>query len=145
MVIGSSAALKRLQQLQSRIDDVSIHQKLDLLQVLETGSLRHSRDVCALHDVLCVMRAYPDNAAVLSRVDRLLNAFAGRKDVLRQHRALADTGIAGTPIHFRFYWQTAEWLFERWPDALTIDWPLWEHRDQLEELWQSGNAPWKVW
>ena len=41
---------------------------------------------------------------------------------LRTHRAaLADSGIAGTPIHYRFFAGQAQWLAQHWPDKLRLD------------------------
>ena len=51
----------------------------------------------------------------------MLARFASRAD-LRAHRtALADSGIAGTAIHFRFFAGQALWLAERWPAQLRLD------------------------
>ena len=74
-----------------------------------------------LHEALCFMRAYPDDAAVLAQAQSLLAGFAGRAD-LRAHRAaLADSGIAGTPIHYRFFAGQAQWLAAHWPSQLSLD------------------------
>ncbi len=95
--------------------------KLALLKVLASTRLGSARAVMRLHEALCFMRAYPDTAAVLAQVQGLLAEFAGRAD-LRAHRAaLADSGIAGTPIHYRFFAGQAQWLAQRWPDRLGLD------------------------
>ena len=75
-----------------------------------------------LHELLCFWRAYPDDRRILALVERLLSGFARRRDLLRHARALKDSGIAGTEIHFRFFSPTADWIAERWPDRLHIDW-----------------------
>jgi hypothetical protein len=50
----------------------------------------------------------------------MLDGFDRRPDLRRHRRALADSGIAGTAIHYRFFWSTALWLATRWPGQLTL-------------------------
>lgn len=52
----------------------------------------------------------------------MLSRFSRRPDLKQRAEELADTGIAGTPIHYRFFWPTARWLASRYPSLLTIDW-----------------------
>ena len=83
--------------------------------------LRTSDQVRRLHEVLCFLRAYPDDARVLEAVERLLRGFYRRAD-LRAHRdALASSGIAGTAISYPSFWPTARWLTARWPRQLRFD------------------------
>ena len=74
-----------------------------------------------LHEVLCFMRAYPDNATVLRAVESLLRGFARRADVRARRDALAYTGIAGTTLWFPFFYPTALWLAQRWPTRLVLE------------------------
>ncbi len=95
--------------------------KLRLLQTLARTRLGSARAVRRLHEQLCVLRAYPDNAQVLAAVCALLESFARRAD-LRAHRAaLADSGIAGTDIRYRFFAGQAQWLAAHWPGQLRLD------------------------
>jgi hypothetical protein len=84
-----------------------------------------------LHEAACVLRAYPQNAAELAEAKRTLAGFSRRPDLKRNRDALADTGIAGTPIHYRFFWPMARWLSHRYPALLTIDWTEGEFADRL--------------
>ena len=95
--------------------------KLTLLRRLERAELRSARAVARLHELLCFLRAYPDDARVLAAVERMLERFSGRADLRRASAALADSGIAGTPIHYRFFWPTLRWLARRWPDRIEIE------------------------
>ena len=79
-------------------------------------------DVLRLHEVLCFLRAYPDDAEVLDRVEAMLAGFEERPDLRRHAEELVNTGVAGTPIDYRFYWFTAAWLARRFPDELAVDW-----------------------
>jgi len=95
--------------------------RLAALAKLARTRLASARDVLRLHEVLCVARAYPDNAQVLSQVEAMLARFAARAD-LRAHRAaLADSGVAGTDVRYRFFYGQARWLAERWPAQLRLD------------------------
>ena len=77
--------------------------------------------VLRLHEVLCCIRAYPDNAAVLAQVESMLDRFEHRRDLRAHRKALADTGIAGTPIYYRFFAGQAQWLAQKWPQHLRLD------------------------
>jgi len=78
--------------------------------------------VLGLHDLLCFLRAFPDDADVLARATRMLAAFERRRDLRRHRDALADSGIAGTMTTFPFFAPTARWLARRWGEHLTVDW-----------------------
>jgi len=108
--------------------------KRSALDRLETLRLSSPGAVRRLHELLCFLRAYPDDAAVLHRVERLLGAFHRRADLRRFRNRLADSGIAGTEIRYRFFWFTAVWLARRWPDHLHVDWPELGRGSGLEPL-----------
>jgi hypothetical protein len=115
-------ALQKLESLRTEFGPGRSAWKLAFLTVLERTRLPSARAVFALHEQLSFMRAHPDDEPLLKQIEKMLHAFATRPD-LRQHRAaLADSGIAGTDIHYAFYWPTAHWLATRWPDQLHIDW-----------------------
>jgi len=71
---------------------------------------------------------------VKGRVEKMLTGFSTRVDLRRHKAELADTGIAGTEIHYRFLATTAAWLARRWPGRLTIDWPEFSDVDPLERF-----------
>ncbi len=108
--------------------------KLALLRRLGRIRLRTARGVMRLHEVLCFLRAYPDDADVLAMALRMLAHFHRRAD-LKQHRdQLADSGIAGTAIRYRFFWATACWFARCWPGLLQLD------RDNDEAGQRIGTA-----
>lgn len=117
----SSTPLAALHRLRLEFSAHATRKKLTLLKQLARTRLGSARGVLRLHETLCFMRAYPDNAALLSQVESMLASFAGRAD-LRAHRAaLADSGIAGTTIHYRFFAGQVQWLAQYWPDQLHLD------------------------
>lgn len=84
-----------------------------------------------LHEAACLLRAYPKNASELAAARRVLSGFHRRPELKRHAEALADSGIAGTPIHYRFFWPMARWLANRYPKLLTIDWAEGEFAGRL--------------
>lgn len=118
MVMRLLAALER-----RRLDfgDGAAAFRLDGLRQLARARLRSAAAVRRLHELLCFIRAYPDNAAVQTLAARLLDGFAQRADLRAHAKALANTGIAGTPIHFRFFAGQAQWLAAHWPQQLSLD------------------------
>ena len=58
-----------------------------LLKQLAHTRLGSARAVVRLHEALCFIRAYPDDAAVLVQVQTMLAAFDRRSD-LRRHRLI---------------------------------------------------------
>ena len=113
--------LADLERLRDRYTPDSAASKLALLRTLARSRLRTADQVRRLHEVLCFVRAWPDSAVVLREVERLLAGFGRRAD-LRAHRdALAYSGIVGTVIWFPFFYPTARWIAQRWPDALRLD------------------------
>ena len=129
------SALHRAERLKRSFGTDVAAEKLALLLTLERARIPRATEIARLHDLLCFMRAYPDNAEILTVIERMLDGFDQRRDLIRHRKALADTGIAGTPIYYSFYWLTARWLVERWPDATTIDWAEFHNQSKLEELW----------
>jgi hypothetical protein len=107
--------------------------KRSLLARLGAAELTRPTEVIRLHELLCFWRAYADDRAVRRSVERLLAAFSERADLRRHAGRLADTGIAGTVIRFRFFAPTAVWLASRWPDRLRVDW---------SELDAASLEPW---
>ncbi len=108
--------------------------RLEALGVVERATLRSAKQVERLHEALSFLRAYPDDAEVLARVEALLRSFSRRRDLRRHRAALADSGIAGTRTRFPFFAGTARWLAERWGARLRVDWRALDKKDALERV-----------
>ena len=116
-----SSPLSALERRRLRYRPGLAARRLALLRQLDRTSLATAQQVQRLHELLCFLRAYPDDERVLQQVERMLGRFERRAD-LRAHRdELAYSGIAGTTIWFPFFYPTARWLATRWPDALQLD------------------------
>ncbi len=122
MALTARAALRRLSDLRWQYGGDAAAERRVLLDVLERRRLARAKDVSDLHELLCILYAYPDDRAVFDQVERMLRAFDRRADLRRHRDDLVDTGIAGTVIFYRFEAPTARWLAERWGQHLTIDW-----------------------
>jgi hypothetical protein len=128
---SASSLLKQLDELRHSYGKDVAPRRLELLGELEGRSLGGVEGVYRLHELLCFLRAYPDDQQVLRQVETMLEGFADRSDLRRFRQQLADTGLAGTDINYRFYWVTADWLAHHWPDHLSIDWPEFNKREEL--------------
>src|SRR3972149_542460 len=117
----AGAALKRLKALGWNYGGLGA-ERLVLLRALERAPLARARDARELHELLCVLHAYPDDRAVFDQVERMLRVFDTRADLRRHREDLADSGIAGTVTFYRFLAPTARWLARKWARYLTIDW-----------------------
>ena len=128
-----STLLRQLEKLKNVYGGNAALQKLNLLKKL-TRRLEKADQVRRLHEFLCFLHTYPDNQTVLEQVEQMLARFNRRGDLRRHRRALVDTGIAGTDIHYSFFWPTACWIIKRFPNNLTIDWAKFTNKNKLEDL-----------
>ena len=142
----ASRALSKLRRIRAEFGEQWAAEKLGLIQILSKARFARARDVLELHECLLFLRTYPDDASVLARVEGELARFAQRSDLRRHREELANSGIAGTAIEFSFYWQTAEWLVQRFGRRLSIEWDYFHHEELLEErmplfaLWAETPA-----
>jgi hypothetical protein len=127
-------ALRRLERLRTEFGGEAPARKRACLTVLQHSRLASPGAVRRLHEALCFLRAYPDDAAVLEQVERTLAAFPLRPDLRRHAGALADSGIAGTVIRYPFFAETAFWLARRFPRELHVDWDALEDEQEQRLL-----------
>jgi hypothetical protein len=80
------------------------------------------------HEALCFVRAYPDDARLLARVEDALAKFGRRVAALGESEssdpadALAETGVASTVVSCPLSLPILRWLVARFPDSVEIDW-----------------------
>ena len=134
MAPSPASLLKQLEHQKDLFGEGAAARKAELLRKLDGRRLRSAAEVHRLHEVLCFLRAYPDDPATLRLVEKMLDEFDRRGDLRCHARALADSGIAGTAIHFPFFWLTADWLSRRWPDRLFVDWKEFDRQDRVDGL-----------
>ena len=124
--------LARLADLKARYGDGAARDKLEALRALAPARLVTAAQVRTLHEALCFLHAYPDDAEVFAQVDGMLQAFEARADLRAHRHRLVDSGIAGTDIVYPFHAPTARWLARRWGERLAIEWDAVEHPATLE-------------
>ena len=130
----STATLRRLERLMMQFGEGTAPRKRELLRRLQRQELRSAGAVARLHEVLCFLRAYPDDAEVLAQVEGMLAGFARRRDLRRHAERLEDSGIAGCDIVYSFFAEMALWLARRWPDRLRVEWDSVDDPETLEGL-----------
>lgn len=128
--------LKRLEKIKAEYGAEGARRKTDLLRQLARRRMTSAAQVERLHEVLCFLRAYPDDRQILRQVESMLETFDGRSDLKRHREELEDSGIAGTDLYFSFFYFTALWLAEHCPESLEVDWPEFVHESRLEEILQ---------
>lgn len=88
------------------------------------------------HRECCFQRAFPSSLSKSRDVNDDLCRFAST--VVSQPESvrsqLADSGIAGTPVSYRFSFDVAKWLAEKAPGAVSIDWPEMYDTEPLDNL-----------
>jgi hypothetical protein len=124
--------LARLAALRSTYGPGCAETRLPLLRGLEHVRLRTAAQVEALHELLCFIHAYPDDAEVFALVSRMLNTFHARADVASHRTRLVDSGMAGTDTVYPFGFSTARWLAARCGGNMRVEWPLVDRPDALE-------------
>lgn len=137
LVPGRGAAARRLaglDALRPQFGPAPAAERLVSLRALEHANLGSAAQLQRLHDTLCFTLAFPDHAALRALARRMLRHFDHRPDLQRHRHALADSGIAGTDIHFRFFAAMALCLARRFPAQLVYDWPQWDDPARLIEL-----------
>jgi len=110
-------------------------EKLRLLGLLAEREVDDPRVLHALHEALCFLQAYPDDAGVLASVDRALEGFPARVKRLAPAaaRRLQDSGIAGTSLDYPFGYPMARWLARRFPRDVEILWEQFTEEERLQE------------
>jgi hypothetical protein len=125
------ALLAELASLRLSFSSCAAVRKRALFEALADVPLPSAKDVLKLHELLVFARAYPDDEGVLATVETVLAAFESRRDLRRHRRELANSGIAGTEIRYKFFYPTAVALARRFPGRLRIDWRAWERKRDL--------------
>jgi hypothetical protein len=125
--------LRELLSIKDTFGSGAAARKLELLRRLERSPLSSAKQISDFHDLLCYCRAYPDDPEIRSTVERMLERFDRRADLRRFRRELEDSGIAGTALHFRFFWPMAVRIAARWPDRIRVDWGGFEKAAELEK------------
>lgn len=134
--------LERLDESKRRFDERSRAQSFRLLAQIEKRRLTDAASLIRFHEILLFMRAYPQSARTLRRVEKILNTFARRVSLLEElgedTSALEYaevSGISGTIVEDTFSYHIVRWLVRRYPSRVSINWELHEDEYRLAATW----------
>jgi hypothetical protein len=135
--------LDRLDEQKRRFDERGASAvTLKILAQLDKRRFPEAASLTRFHEILLFIRAYPQSASVLRRVEKILNTFSRRIRLLNDAGAdlspmdsVEVSGLAGTFIEEAFSYQITRWLVRRYPSRLSIDWELHEEEYRLAATW----------
>lgn len=162
---GINRLLDRLDEQKRRFDERGASARtLKILARVEERRFREADSLIRFHEILLFMRAYPQSASVLRRVEKILHTFSQRVRLLDDAGAdlfpllvVEVSGIAGTFIEEAFSYQITRWLVRRYPSRLSINWELHEDEYRLAATWPrflplleedalvEANVPYPTW
>jgi hypothetical protein len=132
--VTAREALRELEAARIDRSPAALARRLAALDALDRARLSTPQQVERLHEALCFLRAYPDDAEGLAKTEALLARFERRPDLKRHRLSLESSGIAGTRTRFPFFAGTARWLAARWGGRLRVDWRGFDKGAALERL-----------
>jgi len=132
--------------------------------VLSAPRLTDSGSFIRWHENLLFLRAYPQSAAVLKKVEGILKTFEKRVSQLRDAEVdlspLDDpevSGIVGMSVTSNFSYAIVRWLVAKHPAQVSIDWDWFEDEDLFgatmprflplleEEAVVEAHVPYRDW
>jgi len=165
------ALLARLEAAKGRFGRGAAAETKVLLDQLARCSFRDAKALIRFHEALLFLRAFPQSASLVPRIEKLLNSFHERVEMVRKAGAdMAEfddfdtSGIAGTVLQDTLNFEAARWLARRIPRHVEIAWN--DHNDYAEDYpaeramgstWPrfipllaedadvEANIPWRRW
>ncbi|MDT4955808.1 MAG: hypothetical protein QOJ02_3946 [Acidobacteriota bacterium] len=156
--------LGQLDELKRRFDPISRARILKVLAQLDARRFTNAASLIRFHEQLLFIRAYPQSAQVLRRVEKILSSFIERVGLLSDAGADLSpleegevSGISGTSVQDTFSYSITRWLTERYPSKVSIDWESHEDEYRLAATWPrfiplleedalvEANVPYLTW
>lgn len=146
--------LKQFSTLSRTFGSKAVKEKQRLLRSFKRTKLTNASDLILYHDLLCFIRAYPDNRQIEKIVDTELKSYGKRVDYyLKNSRdkkgaRLYNSGITGTITNYQYNLEIATMLSARYSKGLGFDWELNEAsiEDQVDDIlphlvsWNENDA-----
>jgi hypothetical protein len=158
------ALLASLEATKSRFGRGAAAEVKVLLDQLSRHDFRDAQSLIRFHETLLFLRAFPQSAAPVPRIERLLNTFHERVEKLLalgiDMSAFDDfetSGIAGTTMQDTLNFEAARWLVRRIPRHVEIAWDDYEDERAMGSTWPrfipllaedsdvEANIPWRQW
>jgi hypothetical protein len=156
--------LSSLDESKLRFDAQGRARALKLLRQLEKRRFKDAAALVRFHEILLFMRAYPQSAMTLRKVEKILSSFVRRVRLLEEMDAdlspLEDaevSGIAGTAVEDTFTYSVTRWLVRRHGSQISIDWEWHDDEYRLAATWPrflplleedalvEANVPYLTW
>jgi hypothetical protein len=135
-----------------------------LLDQLSSHEFRDAKSLLRFHEALHFLRAFPQSAGLVPRIERLLNTFHERVEKLCElgidMSAFDDfdtSGIAGTTMQDSLNFEAARWLVRRIPHSVEIAWEDNDDEGAMGATWPrfiplleedadvEASIPWRRW
>ena len=121
------AVLTQFDGLRLSFDPAITQKKLALLGRLRHATFANAVLLKSYHDLLCFLRAYPDNRRIFDLTGKELRGFGKRVLALArasasQAEALTDSGIINTAVEHPFSFELVTLLLRYYRNHLEIDW-----------------------
>jgi hypothetical protein len=156
---GLRALVEALEACASRFGEAARREKLHLLARLAGMPIATATMLGRVHEILCFIRAYPDDAAVQDAAEQALREFGPRVQRLTAaaRARLHDSGIAETDLDYPFGLPMTRWLAAHFSADVTIAWPKFDGGERLEEAlsllvtpteaeaFTEGGLGWRRW
>ncbi len=145
--VDEAALVQSLSELTRRFSRATSLKKRRLLAVLKDCPIRDGALLRQLYDALCFIRACPDNAELLALTEQCLGAFPRRLESLQDSGAEAEitaldgSGAIGTTVVGAFSLPIAQWLVDRFAEAVEIDWDEPETEQRLACIFSMLSGP----
>ncbi len=156
--------LASLEAVKSRFDRGAAAETKTLLDQLAAHEFPDTKSVIRFHETLLFLRAFPQSASLVPRIEGLLDSFHKRIEKLRELGAdMSDfddfdtSGIAGTTMQDTLNFEAARWLARRIPRNVEIAWDDYEEERAMGTTWPrfipllegdadvEANIPWRKW
>jgi hypothetical protein len=132
---GARRLVEELAATAPRFSPLDRRVKLRLLRRLTACPIQQADVLRRLHEALCLLQAYPDDASVLAAVDRELARIPARVRLLgNRAAALHDSGIAGSTLGYTFGFPMARWLVSRFGAQVDVAWERFDDAERLEDV-----------
>ncbi len=129
--------LDLLNSIKARFEPADAGVKVAILRILAGREIPEVTSLILFHEILCFLRAYPDSREILGWIEKSLEEFPARVDLVKERgnpsdlKRLRDTGIAHTTVYYSYPYPMAKWLVKHYPEAVEIDW---EDADGLDKI-----------
>ncbi len=120
--------IKRLEQMRDTFGPNVARERASLIRTLGKSRILNPSDLLLYHDLLCFVRAYPDDPSLEKLAERELLAFGKRvtdyKRLTRDRkgRRLDDSGIESTTTCYQFNYDMTRHLSAKYSRNLRVNW-----------------------